>query len=120
MLDAIVNEIRPNFKRNRKKLRISLLPAADSNLNYNAGMKNTFLLSKTEALAAFGGSVAATARAMGYKTVSTVYNWPNTLSLETSDRVRGAWLRTQASDQAPAPRPTRPVKRHSWLVRRSA
>ena len=97
-----------------------MVPAADSNLNYNAGMKNTFLLSKTEALAAFGGSVAATARAMGYKTVSTVYNWPETLSLETSDRVRGAWLRMQADNHAPAPRPARPVKRTRWLARRAA
>lgn len=82
-------------------------------------MKNTLLLDKSDAIAAFG-SPADTAKALGYKTVASVYNWPNTLPLETSDRVRGAWLRLQTDDRMSVPQPTRLVKRRSWLVRRSA
>lgn len=92
-------------------------------MGYNRTMKNTYQLTKKEAETLFGGPEAI-AKALGYTSETTVYNWPPVLSLGVSDRVRGAALRmgllVVPPTVAPAPRPARPVKRTRWLAWRAA
>lgn len=87
-------------------------------------MKHTYLLetllTDTQAIEALGGTPKKAAEALGLKAVQSIYQWPDVLSLEMSDRVRGAVLRlgagliTAPEVARPAPRP---VKRRSWCLR---
>ena len=88
-------------------------------------MKNTLLtplLPKAAAILALGGTPSAAAQALEYTNLRTPEAWPETLTLEVSDRVRGAAWRlgliaapaVTPDTTPPAPRPT---KRRGWCLR---
>lgn len=69
---------------------------------------------KIVALECFGGTAAQAADALGYTNRRSADAWPEVLPLETSDRVRGAWLRLNPGAEKP---PVMRKRRRSWLVR---
>ena len=89
-------------------------------------MNYTLPLKKSHVIELLGGTPAKAAAVLQYKDRTSINKWPSTLSYRDSLMVLGAlWLReqaqaqasdqTQASDQAPTPRPARSVKRTRWL-----
>ena len=89
-------------------------------------MKNTLLtplLPSATAIEALGGTSSSAAQALGYTNLRTPDAWPDVLTLEVSDRVRGAWLRlnpeTGVCSQTPeaAPPVPRQIKRRAWCLR---
>lgn len=89
-------------------------------------MKHTYLLhpllTDTQAVEVLGGTPKKAAEALGLKAVQSIYQWPDVLSLEMSDRVRGAVLRlgliaAPAVTPDTTPPAPRPVKRRAWCLR---
>lgn len=60
-------------------------------MDYTGDMK------KSQAITLLGGTPADAARAMRYRSVHAIYMWPDTLSDQVSDRVRGAAARLDAA-----------------------
>ena len=84
-------------------------------------MKTIIPTTKSEVYALLGGSAKTAAEALGYPYPQAIYNMTEPLPHRIGLAVIGAvFLQQQASNQAPAPRPARPVKRTRWLARRAA
>ena len=52
-------------------------------------------MKKQTAIKLLGGTPAKAAKAMGYKAVQTIYMWPDVLTRQLEDQVRGAALRVK-------------------------
>lgn len=57
-------------------------------------------MKKQFAIKRLGGTPALAAKAMGYKAVQTIYQWPDELPEATADRVNGVLLRIKSKRRA--------------------
>lgn len=55
-------------------------------------------MTKNEAIEMLGGTPKLAAKAMRYRAVQTIYMWPDVLTQEVADRVRGAAARLRAGE----------------------
>ena len=83
-------------------------------------MKYTLPFTKKQAVELGGGTPAALAQLLQYKSRQAIHSWPDVLSYRDSLMVMGAVLLRQLDENEAAPSaslPHAPTKRRAWALR---